>query len=201
MADSIITTANAQRWQAALNRAIAEAVDILVEPISGEVFCESSTRPGTLYVVSRTSCTCKAGQQGVPCKHRASLLAQLGELPLNPDPDPGVTFNGTSDRVEVLVAGRHYGDAVATEPDPAGVELVRESSDRVAIHVDGQQFGFAVMDEHGGWIAFRGFFPNACRFPQADGYTLEVVERQLAAMRPARLPLPAVTSETALAVA
>jgi hypothetical protein len=109
--EAIVTTANAQRWQAALKRAIAEAVDILVEPISGEVFCESSTRPGTLYAVSRTSCTCKAGQQGVPCKHRACFLAQLGELSLEPDPGPGITLEGTSDRQEIRVGGRYFGFA------------------------------------------------------------------------------------------
>lgn len=43
---------------------------------------ESATRPGVLYHVSATSCARPAGQKGIPCKHRACFLAQIGELPL-----------------------------------------------------------------------------------------------------------------------
>ena len=71
----------AEQWQRALERALEEALDVLVEPISGEAFVESATHPGTLYAVSATSCTCAAGSQGLPCKHRACYLAQLGKLP------------------------------------------------------------------------------------------------------------------------
>ena len=122
MNQAIITTANAVRWSRALERALAEAVDILVEPVSGEVFAESSSRPGTLYVVTRASCTCSAGRNGVPCKHRAAFLAQLGELELDPEP-ARVSFFGNSDRQEVRIDGKVYGDAVATEY--GGWELFR----------------------------------------------------------------------------
>jgi hypothetical protein len=76
----------AQRWAKALDRAIADALDVLVEPISGEAFVESSNHPGIVYAVGATFCTCPAGQQGVPCKHRAAFLAQIGELPLPAGP-------------------------------------------------------------------------------------------------------------------
>ena len=33
-------------------------------------------------MVSATSCSCPAGQQGLICMHRACVLAQVGEPPL-----------------------------------------------------------------------------------------------------------------------
>jgi len=78
-----IDTRNATAmWVRALDRAIQNALDVLVEPISGEAFVESATRPGKLYAVSATTCTCPAGAHGVPCQHRACYLAQIGALPL-----------------------------------------------------------------------------------------------------------------------
>jgi hypothetical protein len=73
-----------QAWAKALARAIDEALDVLVEPISGEAFVESATRPGILYHVTAQTCSCPAGQRGNPCKHRACYLAQIGEQPLEP---------------------------------------------------------------------------------------------------------------------
>jgi hypothetical protein len=70
------------KWTKALERAITEALDVLVEPISGEAFVESATRPGILYHVSAQTCSSPAGQKGQVCKHRAYYLAQIGELPL-----------------------------------------------------------------------------------------------------------------------
>jgi hypothetical protein len=87
MATEMVRT-EAQRWQAALERAIDEALDVLIEPISGEAFIESATHPGTLYAVSAMSCSCPAGQKGQICKHRACYLATIGELPLDSEPDP-----------------------------------------------------------------------------------------------------------------
>jgi hypothetical protein len=80
--------ATAAQWTRALARAIDEGLDVLVEPTSGEAFIESVTTPGTLYAVSTRSCSCKAGQRGIPCKHRAAYLAQIGELHLDPDSTP-----------------------------------------------------------------------------------------------------------------
>src|SRR3954463_16734168 len=77
-----IRSTDATRWARALDRALSNALDVLVEPISGGAFVESATKPGTLYAVSATSCSCPAGAKGQPCKHRACYLAQIGELPL-----------------------------------------------------------------------------------------------------------------------
>ena len=80
-------------WSAALARAIANGVDILVEPISGQHFCESGRHPGVLYLVTRDSCSCAGGVNGQPCLHRAALLAQLDEFPL-PAPAACLWCNG-----------------------------------------------------------------------------------------------------------
>jgi len=85
---------SASCWERALQRAILEALDVLVEPLSGQAFVESATHPGTLYAVSAHTCTCPAGERGLICKHRACYLAQIGELPL-----PAI----------VPAAGRPYG--------------------------------------------------------------------------------------------
>ena len=112
--------ADANRWQSALRRAIDEAVDILTEPISGETFAESSNQPGVLYVVTRTSCTCAAGRQEKPCKHRAAFLCQLGELELQ---DDRIQFFGDADRQEIRIDGRFFGNALFT--DEGGWQLFR----------------------------------------------------------------------------
>src|SRR5688500_10748744 len=67
-------------WSRALARAVEECLDVLIEPISGAAFVESTSRPGTLYAVTATSCTCAAGSKGFICKHRAALLSQHPEL-------------------------------------------------------------------------------------------------------------------------
>ncbi len=73
---------SAEQWTRALQRAIDEALDVLVEPISGEAFVESASSPGTLYQVSAFSCSCPAGARGIPCKHRACYLAVIDALPV-----------------------------------------------------------------------------------------------------------------------
>lgn len=109
----ITAVATAARWQAALDRAISNALDVLVST-DGSAFVESATQPGLLYSVSRESCDCKAGQQGIPCMHRACYLAQVGELPLDSAP-AGISFSGNCDRQEVRIDGELYGDVVADE--------------------------------------------------------------------------------------
>ena len=88
-----VQRSEADLWSAALARAIASSVDILVEPISGQHFCESVRHPGVLYVITRDGRSCAAGANGQPCLHRAALLAQLGELPL-PAPAACLWCNG-----------------------------------------------------------------------------------------------------------
>jgi hypothetical protein len=74
--------ATAAHWARALDRALEEALDVLVEPLSGQAFVESATTPGTLYIVTADSCSCPAGARGQACKHRACYLAQIGEFPV-----------------------------------------------------------------------------------------------------------------------
>lgn len=107
--ETIITPQTAARWAKALDRAISNALDVLVST-SGEAFVESASKPGLLYSVSREHCTCPAGAKGQICQHRAAYLAQMGELELEPS---RVTFFGNSDRQEVRIDGMVFGDAVA----------------------------------------------------------------------------------------
>lgn len=118
--ESIVTPVTAQRWAKALDRAISNALDVLVST-DGSAFVASASRPGLLYAVSRERCTCSAGEQGQICQHRAAYLAQVGELPL--EPVSRVVFDGNSDRQEARLDGRVYGDAMATEH--GGWELFR----------------------------------------------------------------------------
>ena len=75
-------------WERALARAIAEGIDPLeVAGMDGVFFCESGTEPGRGYLASADSCTCKAGDRGMACKHVAAVRACLG-LPVAPDPEP-----------------------------------------------------------------------------------------------------------------
>lgn len=104
----IVTPATAQSWQKALNRAIAEALDVYVAT-DGTAFVESSSQAGLLYIVTRESCSCPAGERGIPCKHRACFLAQIGELPL--EPASRVSLFGNSDRQTIEIDGRYYGFA------------------------------------------------------------------------------------------
>lgn len=75
-----------QPWRAMLTQALEDGLDVLVCPATGQAFVESATHPGTLYVVSATSCSCAAGQRGLPCTHVACYRAQRGLLALNPAP-------------------------------------------------------------------------------------------------------------------
>lgn len=113
----------ADRWQAALTRALAEGLDVLIEPISGAAFVESASKPGTLYVVSAESCSCLAGQHGIPCKHRACFLAQSGALPL-PDPIATNETRATIDCPDCAGRGWWYAEAMGGRVFP----------DKVACH-------------------------------------------------------------------
>jgi len=81
-----LTQRTAAQWKRALERAIAEGLDVLVGPVSGEAFVESVQHPGALYRVTATRGACPAGQQGQVCKHVACHLARVGEFPIPPAP-------------------------------------------------------------------------------------------------------------------
>lgn len=59
------------------------------------------------------------------------------------------------------------------------ISFVNENSERYEINVNGQFFGHACANWAGGLEVFRGRFPNAQRFPQADGNGLDEVRRLL----------------------
>ncbi|MCA9877559.1 MAG: hypothetical protein KC442_07250 [Thermomicrobiales bacterium] len=113
MVQAIITPANAQRWQAALDRAISNALDVYVST-DGSAFVESASTPGLLYAVSRESCTCPAGVNGRICQHRACYLAQIGEL--GPQEPAGVELvQWSTDRSEIRIDGAFFGFANMNE--------------------------------------------------------------------------------------
>lgn len=114
MNQAIITTANAARWSAALDRAIANALDVLIAT-DGAAYVESASKPGLIYSVSREFCTCPAGAKGQICMHRAVYLCQVGELALDPEPERIQFVCENSDRYEIVVDGETFGHAVANQ--------------------------------------------------------------------------------------
>ena len=69
------------RWQAALQRALLEGVQVRQLAGSGAWVATSSTDPGAAYEVTPWTCECQAGQYDDPvCKHRAALHLRLGRL-------------------------------------------------------------------------------------------------------------------------
>lgn len=77
------------RWQKALRRALDEGIDVRQLATSGVWIATSGTSSSTAYVVTPTDCECRAAAEGdVCCKHRALLRHVLGDLPLEPQPEP-----------------------------------------------------------------------------------------------------------------
>ena len=70
-----------ERWQQALNRAIAQGVTVRQLAGSGAWIATSGTDSEAAYIVTRDTCECHAGEAGDPvCKHRAALRRRLGLL-------------------------------------------------------------------------------------------------------------------------
>src|SRR5690242_19079482 len=124
-----------ERWQPALERALSDALDVLIEPDSGDAFVESASHPSVLYRVSAESCTCTAGKQGQVCKHRACYLAQIGELPLPQsaglEPAPKAcmwcfgTGRGANDEHERMEScDMCYGTGARKDRKPAGNAVI-----------------------------------------------------------------------------
>jgi len=87
--------ATPERWRAALGRAV-EANLIYLELIGGDgAFAVSSSRdPEAGYIATTGSCTCPSGRSGaVICLHRALVRCLVGELPVEPEPEPQVCPN------------------------------------------------------------------------------------------------------------
>jgi hypothetical protein len=78
-----------ERWQAALQRAFAENIQLRQLAGCGLWIATSSKDATVAYEVSRDGCECPAGQFGDLCKHRALFFHQVeGTLDLDPEPTP-----------------------------------------------------------------------------------------------------------------
>ncbi|MDP9471619.1 MAG: hypothetical protein M3Q71_13290 [Chloroflexota bacterium] len=76
-----------ERWQAALQRALAEGIQVRQLAGSGAWIATSGTDAAAAYLVSGNGCECQAGEYGDPvCKHRAAYWHALGALDLEPEP-------------------------------------------------------------------------------------------------------------------
>ncbi len=82
-----IRRATPQRWQAALQRALAEGIQVRQLAGSGAWVATSGSDPAVAYLVSAQGCECQAGEHGDPtCKHRAAFWHAQGVLDLEPEP-------------------------------------------------------------------------------------------------------------------
>lgn len=78
MATKILQAA-ALKWESALNRAIEERISLRLDREPGAL-ASSGTAQGIEYRVTFETCTCKAGEKGLICKHRAALLFASGKF-------------------------------------------------------------------------------------------------------------------------
>ncbi len=80
--------AHSIRWLNAVNRAALE-LEVGGWQFDGATLrMPRATNPATRYTVDAHGCTCKAGQAGRPCKHRAAwrLLIKAAELAAKAQP-------------------------------------------------------------------------------------------------------------------
>ncbi len=79
--------ATPERWQAALQRALAEGIQVRQLAGSGAWIATSGSDAAAAYLVSGNGCECQAGEHGDPvCKHRAAYWHAIGALDLEPEP-------------------------------------------------------------------------------------------------------------------
>lgn len=84
----ITRPASPERWQKALDRAIAQGVTVR-QLACGVWTATSGTNPTAAYAVTLFDCECRAAAEGDPvCKHRAALADELGYLEPRDDPAP-----------------------------------------------------------------------------------------------------------------
>src|SRR5690348_7755106 len=83
-----VTAASPARWAKALERAIAEGVQVRQLATSGVWVATSGTQAGLAYVVTGDGCECRAAAEGdAVCKHRALFWYLMGILD-RPEPEP-----------------------------------------------------------------------------------------------------------------
>ncbi len=81
-----------ERWQAALQRALAEGIQVRQLAGSGAWIATSGSDTTAAYLVSGNGCECQAGEYGDPiCKHRAAYWHAIGALDLEPEPIAAAT--------------------------------------------------------------------------------------------------------------
>lgn len=111
---------SAERWRKALERAIANGIEIFVADDDGERFATSASHADRLHRVDAYSCTCEAALAGDPvCQHRAALRFVLGWLSLDAKPtETPATIecgacNGRGWRYVEVAGGRSFPDKIA----------------------------------------------------------------------------------------
>jgi hypothetical protein len=73
---------SAERWQKALQRAIANGLEVFMVADTGERMVTSASQLDTLHRTDCRHCTCAAGVAGDPvCQHRAVVRYIMGWLP------------------------------------------------------------------------------------------------------------------------
>lgn len=74
-----------ERWQAAFDRAVHNALDVFIAADTGERFVTSASQFDTLHRTDGYRCTCEAALAGDPiCQHRALVRFVMGWLPEPP---------------------------------------------------------------------------------------------------------------------
>jgi hypothetical protein len=87
-------TSSPARWMKAVERAVAEGIQVRQLAGSGQWVATSGSDSSVAYEVEVTGniahgCTCLAGLNDDPvCKHRAAFYVLLGALSLDPEPEP-----------------------------------------------------------------------------------------------------------------
>ena len=120
------------RWQAALERAIANGLEVFQVADTGERFVTSASRLDTLHRTDGYACTCEAAVAGDEvCQHRAVVRHLLGWLPESEPIAPARTVV-----FDVLVDGtgyRTFASREEAEAEAARFGRWKSTSTRVVI--------------------------------------------------------------------
>lgn len=85
--------ATPERWQAALQRAIDNDVQVRQLAGSGQWIATSARRANLAYLTDGIDCECEAAMLGSDpvCQHRAAYWYAVGALDRDPEPEPVVS--------------------------------------------------------------------------------------------------------------
>ncbi|MDQ3225671.1 MAG: hypothetical protein M3Q50_03425, partial [Chloroflexota bacterium] len=87
-------TDSAERWDAALKRALTNGLEVFTVADTGERFVTSASQLDMLHRTDGRVCTCAAGVAGDPvCQHRAVVRFVAGWLP---EPSPTTPARGSA---------------------------------------------------------------------------------------------------------